>query len=470
MRLVLLASLVASLCACGNPSTGSGQATGPAKAADAAKVAAPETPPTPPAPKKSREELAQAAIARVPAVTTEVARLRGLDAKPVAAAYQTTEDFKKFLRAQLALELPPEKSGDISRALFAVGLLKEKIDLGAVVEAAMISQAGAYYDPEQKKFFIVMVPENDMILDTLSSHELMHAVQDQHFDLLTYLGGKGNKAKLNTDQVTARRFVVEGEASLMMFAYMAAKMGGAADPFAEGARAALGMQVKMTAGMDAATIGKMAKDQGAALGALGPDFKEALAAIDTIPPAVLVPLYDAYFKGAATTFAAFEAGGWDAVAKLYKHPPASSEQVLHAVDKLVAKRDEPTPVKLPTPKALVGYHKIHEDNFGELLWRVYFSLWGADAVANSAAGGWDGDWFAVYAQDDKTVALISTVWDSVADATEFEGVVGPTLKTRGVTGGVRRAGDRVHIVTGCEPNLCEAVLQQLQAVSGPVVP
>ena len=469
MRLVLavLASFV--VCACGTKPAPAPSTTKPTEStADAARVAA--TPPTPPAPKKSREELAQAAVARVPAITTEVARLRGLDAKPVPAAYQKTEDFKTFLRAQLALELPPEKSGDISRALFAVGLLKEKIDLGAVVEAAMLSQAGAYYDPEQKKFFIVMVPENDMMLDTLSSHELMHAVQDQHFDLLTYLGGKGNKAKLTTDQVTARRFVVEGEASLMMFAYMGTKMGGGADPFAAPGRAALGMQVKMTAGLDADAIGKMAKDQGATLGALGPDFKDALAAIDTIPPVVLVPLYDAYFKGAQTTYQAFEAGGWDAVAKLYTSPPASSEQVLHAPEKLVGKRDQPTPVKLPAPKALAGYKKIHEDDFGELLWRVYFTLWGSGAVANAAAAGWDGDWFAVYAKGDETVALVSTVWDSATEATEFEAALTPTLATRGVTGGVRRAGDRVHLVTGCEPKLCETLLTQLQTISGPIVP
>lgn len=466
-RVVLVACLGGLACGQrGAPSSG----PPPADATKAAPaVAAADAAPA--KPKRSREELVEAALARVPAVTTEVARLRGLDAKPVVAAYQSSEDFKTFLRGQLALELPPAKSLAVSRALHHLGLLKERIDLGAVLEAALLSQAGAYYDPETKKFYIVMVPDSELMLDTLSSHELMHAVQDQHFDLLTYLGGKGNKAGLSEDQITARRFVVEGEASLLMMAFMGAKMGGGKDPFAPGQVEALGLQLKMTAGMDARAMAGMAKAQGGALSELGPDFKAALDALETIPPAVLVPLYDAYFKGALTVFEAHRAGGWAAVATLYTKPPASTEQVLHPAEKLVATRDEPTPVKLPVPKDFGAWTKLHEETLGELLWQVYFSLWGVDAKTGAAAAaGWDGDRVSVWARGDDTIGLVSTVWDTLAEAEEFERAITPTLAARGVMGGVRRVGQRVHVVTGCPRVTCDALLGQLGTIGGPIVP
>ena len=80
----------------------------------------------------------------------------------------------------------------------------------------MITQAGGYYDPNQGKFFLVMVPNSDLILDTISSHELMHALQDQHFGLNRYYYGHDGEgpSKFNDDEVSARRFIVEGEATL----------------------------------------------------------------------------------------------------------------------------------------------------------------------------------------------------------------------------------------------------------------
>ena len=68
-----------------------------------------------------------------------------------------------------------------------IGLLDKPIDLAETLEQTMVTQAAAYYDPRQKKFFVVMAPDNDSMLDTMSAHELTHALQDQHFDLAKYL-------------------------------------------------------------------------------------------------------------------------------------------------------------------------------------------------------------------------------------------------------------------------------------------
>src|SRR6266581_710741 len=80
----------------------------------------------------------------------------------------------------------------------------------------MTTQAGAYYDPAAKAFFLVMVPDNELILDTISAHELTHALQDQHFDLAHYLPSDGS---IDDDAASARRFIAEGDATFAMLLY-----------------------------------------------------------------------------------------------------------------------------------------------------------------------------------------------------------------------------------------------------------
>src|SRR5690606_13548245 len=117
-----------------------------------AAVKPPETP-------EERKQRAEKALARVDAIQPRLAKLRGLEFdKPVPTAYQTTDDFRAFLKRELAKELPPEKSKKLSSAFLHIGLLDKPIDLATAYEQTMASQAAAYYDPAAKKFFMVMVP------------------------------------------------------------------------------------------------------------------------------------------------------------------------------------------------------------------------------------------------------------------------------------------------------------------------
>ena len=131
---------------------------------------------------RSREELIKNALASVSRVQGEVAKLRALPFRAnVVAEYQTQDDFRKFVQSEIRVELPREKGESLARAINHIGLLKEKIDLVSTIEDAQVSQAGAYYDPITKKFYIVMVPRSATLLDTMSAHEHPCAA-DQYFD------------------------------------------------------------------------------------------------------------------------------------------------------------------------------------------------------------------------------------------------------------------------------------------------
>ena len=56
-----------------------------------------------------------------------------------------------------------------------------------MMTTVMTSQVGAYYDPEKHSFFVVMGGMPDLMQGVMYSHELYHALQDQHFDLVRYV-------------------------------------------------------------------------------------------------------------------------------------------------------------------------------------------------------------------------------------------------------------------------------------------
>ncbi len=441
--------LALTLAACGSSSK-SAPVTAPAPVTIDAAAPAPDAPAAPD-PEAVRQQRDAAVLARIATIKTGLAALRGLPFKQdVPSAFQSTADFRAFVAAEVKAELDPERSALIARSMFHLGLLATPVDLNRTLEDAMVSQAAAYYDPKQKKFFIVMVPGEDIGLDTIVAHELTHALQDQHFDLTAYLGPA---VPLDEDQGNARKFIVEGEATLTMFAYAGEAMAGAAlggkHLLDSSLLGVLKPSLQTAAAMTLDDFKAMTKLQAAGSLGLTDDIKKAVDAMDTIPPLILGPMMDSYMKGDLAVLAAYEKGGWAEVATLYTHPPESTEQVLHPDTKLYPTRDLPKQITLP---ALPGYTEVYGNTLGELEWRIYFSLWKKD-VALDAAAGWDGDRYRVVT--DKAGALVGllvTTWDSAADAKEFAAAYQATVavrfpgKERQVW--VKTKGASVYIVDG----------------------
>ncbi len=402
-----------ALVACGSSRSQSSNEPTSAPTTAPADVAEPVAP--------NREQRVAEAVTRIGGISDEVAVLRGLPFKAdVPAEYQTQDNFRVYVKSELERELPVAESALQSRIAQHLGLVPGPVDLAKVLEDAFVSQAGAYYDPMQKKFFFLMV-DDPTTLDTMAAHELVHAIQDQHFDLLRYYGQRGasNAEELTSDEANARRFVVEGEATLIMLAYA---------PRAATGNAQLNLldaqyenQMRMTLGVlgavDAAAMASQQSEMLAKL-ELSDDMAAAAEAMKDIPLFILVPLMESYTKGATTAYEVFRAGGWEAVAALYSEPPQSTEQVLHPREKLVGKRDYPVALTIPTPKVLESWQHLDTEVLGELGWRVYLQTWDVED-ATEAAAGWDGDLYAVYGKQDATVALLATVWDTAKDAQQF---------------------------------------------------
>lgn len=454
-RLLSLVLASGSLVACGGSTpkptapAGGGAGSGAATPTDPAK---PDGEPSKP-PARTPEQMAADALARVPAIAQAVAGMRNLTVADIPAAMQSQADFRAFVEGEMKDEASKRDLAATSRALTALGLLAEDIDLASAGTEAVVTQAAAYYDPKTKQFKVVVMPGSDQEFDMVSAHELMHGVQDQHFDLQAYL-----PATLNDDAASARKFVVEGEATFMMIAYLLAQTG--ANPLKAPVLAKVGAQLKGFAALSAEDIAGMMSGNA-----------EAAAAMAKLPPYVLAPMFDSYMKGAVGVYTVFAAGGWPAVDALYKTPPTSTEQLLHPVEKLACHREEPVAISIPATAAGKGWTSIADGVAGEHGVGIYGQVWKLPTGAAMAAG-WGGDAWRVFSRATQakgaaevakleTLALWATAWDSDADATEFADGMKASLATRGVKGSVVAKGSRVDVALGCDGKACDAPLKAL---------
>jgi hypothetical protein len=399
-----------------NVMVGSGSASADPWAGKPARTT-PETP----AEKKQRAEVA---LARVASIMPKLAKVRELTFDhDIPREYQTTEDFKTFVHAEISKEMPKAKAADESAALFHIGLLTKPGNLAELEEQAFTTQAGAYYDPAAKKFFVVMVPDNDLMLDTMSAHELTHGLQDQHFNLQKFM--PEDDKSLDDDHQSARRFVAEGDATFTMTLYMYTALSN--KPITP---EVITMLKKQLADFSKTSPEEMIKQQAAGFGAsMDPEIKKSIDSMGDIPLTVLIPMIDSYTQGASLVAEAYNHGGWVGVNALYSKPPESTEQALHPATKMYPNRDRPKLVTISTATDKPE-NKIEDIVLGELQWQVYFQLW-LPAQRTIASEGWGGDHVIVIKRGDgRLVARIATAWDTEKDATEFAQAYVGSLKAR----------------------------------------
>lgn len=344
--------------------------------------------------------------------------LRGLAfRKDVPASPQSLEDFGDFLDHELDKAMPEDKRPGLMRGLVRLGMLDEPIDLAGALRDAMLSQAGAYYDPADEVFYYLMTGLPTILMNTIAAHELVHALQDQHFDLDALMAdamGDPDAAVRNDDRASAMQFLVEGDATLTMtlhqFLLMKAEPG-----FADVAGT-----IRMQAGMSLDGFIAQSQSMGALLGEDSP-LTAAMEAMDAIPRYILEPLMGAYVKGALFCLEVAQAGGWEALDAVYADLPVSTEQVLHPARYIAEERDMPTPMALPELAALRGHELLDGATHGELFLRVLLANLGLDDdTVRHAADGWDGDVYHAYDVDGDTLIVLATTWDSAADAYEFQ--------------------------------------------------
>jgi hypothetical protein len=290
-----------------------------------------------------------------------VSEIRNLPAKSdVKGRLIGRADIERFITGELDAETPPDVLEATTAILYGFGTVDASFDYRATIIALMTSQLLGFYDPKQKTFFVGGDLSGDEA-DVTLWHELVHALQDQNYDLsrLTDFQPDGG------DRQSAVHALAEGDATSTMLDAMLKPRGGSALQVPEGL-------------LQAQTL-------------LG-------TAITRAPPVLVRSLLAPYVDGLAFTNYLRRRGGFAAVDEAWRAPPDSTEQLLHP-EKFLA-REPALVVSLPTPPSFApNLTQRFHDVMGEQTVRLLLEEWLPARTAAAAAADWGGDRLAAFADD-----------------------------------------------------------------------
>jgi hypothetical protein len=326
-------------------------------------------PGTPLAPAQPPSESREVALIR--RMLKRVEGVRHLEAKrPVPGVLLGRAVLIERVKEHLSRELPPEAIRNEGLTLQLFGFLPTQFDYEAAEYRLLEEQLAGYYEPADGTMYMAGDLDDEQADATLA-HELVHALQDQRWQLQDrskYRPGQGDRS----EAVSA---LAEGDATSAMYDVMVARAPS------HHRRTALDLP-------DALFVEQIRQGMREGLGATAPHvMRSSLAA--------------PYIYGTLFVHALRRRGGWDAVDQAWDDAPTTTEQILH-VDKWLA-HEPPARVAAPGFATLgAGWVVADEDSEGELGARIAFEEWMDPEPAAEVAEGWGGDRGVLLANGDRS--------------------------------------------------------------------
>lgn len=323
----------------------------------------------------AKKRAAQAA--RRTEIEQTTARIRGLAFKqPVTYDILTREGIKKLLRQKLSEQYSDADFEKARLGYVALGLLPPDYPLKQRYLDLLGEQVAAFYDQHTHRLFMfedasLDSPQNCVIL----SHELTHALQDQHFGIKNL----PLEVKDNDDLALATSSLIEGDATLEMNEYSAGTISW-----------------------------KVLREDMTGL------FTQSLDQIEAAPRILRESLLFPYTYGLEYCTQLFQQHGFAGISSAFLRPPASTAQIMHPEKYLANER--PVTVAWSDTTAL-GEPALADNVLGEFGTRILLAEGTDEATADAVAPGWRGDRYLVF---DHGKALVwRTVWSGPEAATRF---------------------------------------------------
>jgi hypothetical protein len=328
-------------------------------------------------------------------VWTLTSRARHLAPKAaVKLAVLPGRELVAVVKAHVASEIPPAIVNGEGRCYAALGLIPYDYDYEAETYALLEEQLAGLYMPEDKTMYVAKGLADEELVTTLA-HELVHALQDQHFSI----GARMKYSPDAGDALGALQSLAEGDAtSAMLDALILAEFGEAK------------LAQKNATDLPDRDAEDLLK------GSI--ESKKHSSKIAAAPRFLAVSLLAPYAEGLRFVNALRRRGGWKAVDAAFEKAPTTTEQVLH-IGKYFA-HEPAIKVAEPTAAALgSGWRKTFSDVFGESEGRIAFTEWMSVELAKPAAAGWGGDHVALFEGDgDHRAVAWHIVFDSPTEANE----------------------------------------------------
>lgn len=330
-------------------------------ALDAAVAPPPDARPPALSPDASRALLAgesapdPALDALIASTAQRVSQVRGLPLlRPVERGVMTREGIRARAQDRVREEYGPGEVALEGELYRRVGLLPEGLDYERAMFDLLEEQIAGFYDPSVHRLFLASWLAPEMQLVTLS-HELVHTLQDQHFDIERFM----HHRRGGGDAQTAVQTVLEGDATYAGLEDLLRAQGRSLRSIPNV------LSLGPPSGVDASTQPRLA----------------------AAPPALQEVLLFPYREGFALAVRTVRDGGFAAMDALLRDPPTSTEQLLHP-ERLAARE---APVDVPPTDVPSGYRLAYDDVLGEFGLRLFLGDAVTPPVANQAAEGWGGD-------------------------------------------------------------------------------
>ena len=333
-----------------------------------------------------------------------VSKLRQLEIKhPVKRGAKTRDEIKASVIRDLDESNTPAQYEATAKTLKKLGMLQPDFKLREYIISLLAEQVAGFYDPKTQFFYLASwIPLTEQ--KTVIAHELVHALQDQHFNLKRF----DKWPEGDSDAESAAHALAEGEATIVMYQYDFSEKGLPFDvtklpPLTE---------LLLSEGIDS-------------------DDKK-FPVLSKAPRVLKEGLQFPYFYGAGFVQAVLKNGGWQRLNEAYATLPASTEQVMHP-EKYLAK-ERPVKIELADLSAALGgdWKRIDTDINGEFGYQILLAEFLIKHAARNAADGWGGDKYATYEDKRNNDVMIAqfTTWDSAKDAQDFFDAYGERIEKR----------------------------------------
>jgi hypothetical protein len=278
-----------------------------------------------------------------------------------------------YLLRQMDDEKDAKERYASTRSAEAFGLIPRGFNLETFLVDLLTEQIAGLYDPKAHEFYIAAwIPADEQRM--VMSHELTHALEDQHFQIEPWV----KAARPNDDAELAREAVLEGSAMAAMLDYLLKDKG---------------IKLRDLPDVDPALFVGDLSDT--------PMMKKA-------PPFIKDSLMFPYFSGLTFSLSVLKTEGWRGFSSVFDKPPANTQQILHP--EAYRSSTVPAPLKLGLPEIFLdgSWIKLEENSMGEFGWKEVLKQFIDEDRAKKLATAWDGDVYATFEQKESKRTVLAT--------------------------------------------------------------
>jgi hypothetical protein len=331
-------------------------------------------------------------------VLAEMSKLISLPIlSPLKKSMRSREEIRAYLLQKMNEDKDEDKRYADQKTMEKFGLLPKDYPLQDTLVKVLTEQVAGLYDPDSQEFFIAdwnSPADQRMVM----SHELTHALQDQHFHIDKWT----DAAKPNDDAELARDAVLEGSAMAAMLDYQLGGQGSIRD-----------------------------------LGDFDPSMlmgdADSSPELSKAPMILQDELLFPYLAGTKFAQQVLKTSkGWPDFPKVFAKPPVSTQQIMHP--DMYFHDVVPPKIKLPETAGLISadWKKLDENDMGEFGLLEVFKQYLAKDRAAELAATWSADRYALYEnqKDKRDMLLFDVRLASDVDAARFFGAYGEVLEMK----------------------------------------